>query len=48
MARIGARLIGSYETVRFLEQAGVPVEQMIRVGGGIRATLAPEYREGLD
>ena len=36
MARTGARLIGSYETVRLLEQAGVPVEQMICVGGGER------------
>ena len=30
----GARIIGSYETVRVMEQAGVPVEQMICVAGG--------------
>lgn len=39
MARTGARLIGSYETVRLLEQAGVPVDQMICVGGGERIGL---------
>ena len=30
----GARIIGSYETVRVMEQAGVPLEQMICVAGG--------------
>ena len=30
----GARIIGSYETVRVMEQAGVPPEQMICVAGG--------------
>lgn len=30
----GARIIGSYETIRVMEQAGVPVEQMICVSGG--------------
>jgi L-ascorbate metabolism protein UlaG (beta-lactamase superfamily) len=33
-ANTGARIIGSYETVRVMEQAGVPLEQMICVGGG--------------
>lgn len=33
-ANTGARIIGSYETVRVMEQAGVPVEQMICVAGG--------------
>jgi L-ascorbate metabolism protein UlaG (beta-lactamase superfamily) len=30
----GARIIGSYETVRVMEQAGVPLAQMICVAGG--------------
>jgi L-ascorbate metabolism protein UlaG (beta-lactamase superfamily) len=33
-ARTGARIVGSYETVRVMEQAGVPLEQMICVAGG--------------
>jgi L-ascorbate metabolism protein UlaG (beta-lactamase superfamily) len=33
-ANTGARIIGSYETVRVMEQAGVPVDQMICVAGG--------------
>lgn len=33
-ANTGARIIGSYETVRVMEQAGVPLEQMICVAGG--------------
>lgn len=32
--KTGAKIIGSYETVRVMEQAGVPVEQMICVAGG--------------
>jgi len=39
MAATGARLVGSYETVRLLEQAGVPVDRMICVGGGERIEL---------
>jgi L-ascorbate metabolism protein UlaG (beta-lactamase superfamily) len=39
LARTGARLIGSYETVRLLEQAGVSLDQMICVGGGERIDL---------
>ncbi len=30
----GAKIIGSYETVRVMEQAGVPLDQMICVSGG--------------
>lgn len=30
----GARIIGSYESIRVMEQAGVPLEQMICVAGG--------------
>lgn len=33
-AKTGAKIIGSYETVRVMEQAGVPVEHMICVAGG--------------
>ncbi len=32
--KTGAKIIGSYETVRVMEQAGVPLEQMICVAGG--------------
>jgi L-ascorbate metabolism protein UlaG (beta-lactamase superfamily) len=39
MAATGARLIGSYETVRLLEQAGVPLDRMICVAGGERIDL---------
>jgi L-ascorbate metabolism protein UlaG (beta-lactamase superfamily) len=39
MANTGARLIGSYESVRLLEQAGVPVERTICVSGGERIEL---------
>jgi L-ascorbate metabolism protein UlaG (beta-lactamase superfamily) len=39
-AKTGARLIGSYETVRIMEQAGVPVDQMICVSGGERIALS--------
>lgn len=35
----GASVVGSYETVRVLEAAGVPVEQMICVAGGERVDL---------
>jgi L-ascorbate metabolism protein UlaG (beta-lactamase superfamily) len=40
VARTGARVIGSYETVRLLEHAGVPLDRMICVGGGERVELA--------
>lgn len=39
MANTGARLIGSYESVRLLEQAGVPLDRMICVSGGERIEL---------
>lgn len=39
-ANTGARLIGSYETVRVMEQAGVPVDQMICVAGGETIALS--------
>ena len=39
IANTGARLIGSYETVRVLEQAGVPLDRMICVAGGERIDL---------
>jgi L-ascorbate metabolism protein UlaG (beta-lactamase superfamily) len=39
IANTGARLIGSYETVRVLEQAGVPLDRMICVAGGERVDL---------
>ena len=39
IANTGARLIGSYETVRVLEQAGVPLDRMICVAGGERIEL---------
>jgi L-ascorbate metabolism protein UlaG (beta-lactamase superfamily) len=39
MANTDARLIGSYETVRLLEQAGVPVDRTICVSGGERIEL---------
>src|SRR5580698_3071284 len=42
MAQTGASLIGSYETVRLLEQAGVPLDRMICVAGGERIALGPE------
>lgn len=38
-ANTGATIIGSYETVRVMEQAGVPLEQMICVSGGERIEL---------
>ncbi|MEE8556841.1 MAG: MBL fold metallo-hydrolase, partial [Myxococcota bacterium] len=35
----GARLIGSYETVRIMEARGVPLDRMICVSGGERIAL---------
>jgi L-ascorbate metabolism protein UlaG (beta-lactamase superfamily) len=37
--RTGARIIGSYETVRLMVQAGVPEEQLVPVSGGERVRL---------
>jgi L-ascorbate metabolism protein UlaG (beta-lactamase superfamily) len=38
----GARIIGSYETVRVMERAGVPVDRMICVAGGETIALSDE------
>ena len=40
----GAKIIGSYESVRVMEQAGVPLEQMICVAGGETIDLGNEVR----
>jgi L-ascorbate metabolism protein UlaG (beta-lactamase superfamily) len=40
----GARIIGSYETVRVMEQAGVPLDQMICVAGGETVALSDDVR----
>jgi L-ascorbate metabolism protein UlaG (beta-lactamase superfamily) len=40
----GARIIGSYETVRIMEQAGVPLDQMICVAGGETVALSDDVR----
>ncbi|HET8845414.1 MAG TPA: MBL fold metallo-hydrolase [Ktedonobacteraceae bacterium] len=40
--RTGATIIGSYETVRIMEQEGIPLSQMLPVGGGERIRLSPE------
>lgn len=42
LARTGAKLIGSYETVRVMESAGVPSEQMICVSGGETVALSDD------
>jgi L-ascorbate metabolism protein UlaG (beta-lactamase superfamily) len=42
VARTGATLIGSYETVRVMEAAGVPAERMICVAGGERVRLTDD------
>ena len=38
----GATIIGSHETVRIMEQEGVPLAQLLPVGGGERIRLSPE------
>ncbi len=38
----GATILGSHETVRVMEQHGVPSEQLLPVGGGERVRLAPD------
>jgi L-ascorbate metabolism protein UlaG (beta-lactamase superfamily) len=40
----GARIVGSYETVRVMEQAGVPVDRMICVAGGETIALSDDLR----
>ena len=42
MARTGATLIGSYESVRVMEAAGVPADRMICVAGGERVRLSDD------
>jgi L-ascorbate metabolism protein UlaG (beta-lactamase superfamily) len=39
VANTDARVIASYETVRILEHAGVPIDRMVCVGGGERVDL---------
>jgi L-ascorbate metabolism protein UlaG (beta-lactamase superfamily) len=43
-ANTGAKIIGSYETVRVMEQAGVPLEQMICVQGGETIELGKKVK----
>lgn len=40
--RTGATIIGSHETVRIMEQAGVPLAQLMPVAGGERIRLSPQ------
>jgi L-ascorbate metabolism protein UlaG (beta-lactamase superfamily) len=40
--RTGATIIGSHETVRVMEAAGVPLEQLMPVAGGERIRLADD------
>jgi L-ascorbate metabolism protein UlaG (beta-lactamase superfamily) len=40
-ANTGARVVGSYETVRVLRDAGVPARQLVPVAGGERVALSP-------
>jgi L-ascorbate metabolism protein UlaG (beta-lactamase superfamily) len=40
----GARIVGSYETVRIMEQAGVPLDRMICVAGGETIALSDGVR----
>jgi L-ascorbate metabolism protein UlaG (beta-lactamase superfamily) len=42
--RTGARIVGSYETVRVMEQAGVPLDRMICVSGGETVALSDDAR----
>jgi L-ascorbate metabolism protein UlaG (beta-lactamase superfamily) len=44
LANTGARLIGSYETVRVLEGAGIPLDRMILVAGGETVDLGNDVR----
>lgn len=43
-ANTGATIIGSYETVRVMEQAGVPLARMICVSGGETIELGADVR----
>jgi L-ascorbate metabolism protein UlaG (beta-lactamase superfamily) len=42
LANTSATLVGSYETVRLLVEAGLPIERMICVAGGERIQAGPE------
>src|SRR5262245_50944391 len=44
MGRTDATLIASYESVRMMEQAGVPAERMICVAGGETVDLGNDVR----
>ncbi|HMG64747.1 MAG TPA: MBL fold metallo-hydrolase [Streptosporangiaceae bacterium] len=43
-AGTGARIVGSHETVRLMEQAGVPSDQLTAAGGGELIQLGPAVR----
>lgn len=40
----GATIVGSYETVRLMAEAGVPEDQLIAAGGGELVALGPDLR----
>jgi L-ascorbate metabolism protein UlaG (beta-lactamase superfamily) len=42
--RTGARIVGSYETVRIMAEAGVPLDQMLCVAGGETVALSDDVR----
>src|SRR5262245_40912218 len=42
--RTGATIVGSYETVRLMSQAGIPDHQMIPVAGGETVALSDDVR----
>jgi L-ascorbate metabolism protein UlaG (beta-lactamase superfamily) len=42
--RTGATIVGSYETVRIMAEAGVPLHQMIPVAGGETVALSDDVR----
>ena len=43
-AQTGAKIIGSYESIRVMEEAGVPLEQMICVAGGETVDLGNDVK----
>jgi L-ascorbate metabolism protein UlaG (beta-lactamase superfamily) len=43
-ANTGARIIGSYETVRLMSEAGVPEDRLSAAGGGELFDLGPDLR----
>ena len=46
MANTEATLIGSYESIRIMEQAGVPADRMIAIGGGETIDLSLDDGRG--